>query len=213
MLEIWQQAPNLATHIIPTASSILGGLLAALLLGIPTGLLMGTSSRVYRRTSALLSLLSRLPLIALAPLVVVWFGFGGIPNLLVPFLLCLPLVMTSVAEGSRSLSPEFVAFMDTTGATSALKLVKVRLPASLPCLLVAVRSAISWAVAGALVVELLGSDRGLGFLLMGATAKFNTPLIFAVITLLSALGALLYLSVRTAETILIPWHREVERVK
>jgi len=211
VLEMWQQAPTLLSHSIFTFSSILGALLSAIVLGVPLGLLVGASSKSYRRAKALLSILLRMPLVALAPLVVVWFGFGVIPNLLVPFMISLALVMASVAEGRRCLPPELISFLDTTGASRTSRVLKVHVPATLPFLMAGLRAATSWVIAAALVVELLGSEHGLGFLLMGATAKFDTPLIFAVVAVLTAMGALVYLSVSIAESLLIPWHREIQK--
>jgi ABC-type nitrate/sulfonate/bicarbonate transport system permease component len=208
--EIWQQSGMLFTHSIPTLSSILAALLISILLGIPMALWVSNTTKIYRRAQAVLSLLLRTPMVALAPLVVVWFGFGTIPNLLIPSLVSLILLIAHLAEGRQRLPKEWITFVDATGASRSARILKVLVPATTPFLLRGLRAAVAWVIAADLVVELLGSEAGLGFLLMGATAKYDTPLIFAVFAVLTAIGAVIYLSIWATERLLVPWYREAQ---
>jgi NitT/TauT family transport system permease protein len=209
LLEIWQEASSLYDHAVITCTEILGGLSLALLLGIPVGFLLGTSSKRYRAARPYFSAMQKVPLIALAPLVIVWFGLGTLPSLLVPFLLSFVPILVKVAAGFNSPSPELMGFVHTTGAGALRKFVKVQFPFACPSLLSALKIALGWAMAGALVRDFIGADRGLGFLLMAATTKFNTPLIFSVFALLSLICFVLYAGIGLLETCLFPRHHDL----
>lgn len=189
-----------------TTQEILAGYAVAVVLSIPLAILIAYSPLFSRTIWPLLIFSQIMPKIALAPLFVVWFGFGFIPKVLVTFLLSFfPIVIDSVA-GFRSLDPEVLYLARSGGASGWDIFWKVRLPAALPHIFAGLKVAAALATTGAIIGEFVGSDRGLGYLLLDANGNLNTALLFAALVVLSSIGLLLYGLVSLVERALIPWH-------
>ena len=124
-----------------------------------------SSPRFDRFITPILLFSQTIPKIAIAPLFLVWFGFGVLPKILVAFLICFFPIVLDTAIGLRSVPPEMLDLVRSMGANRANILLKIRLPASLPYLFSGLKIAITLAVAGAIVGEFVGADKGLGYLL------------------------------------------------
>jgi len=189
-----------------TLQEILLGYAMAVVLSVPIAILIAYSPFFARTVWPLLIFSQIIPKIALAPLFIIWFGFGFVPKVLITFLLSFfPIVIDTVA-GFRSLDPE-VMYLARSGGASAWDIFwRVRLPAALPHIFSGLKVAAALATTGAIIAEFVGSDRGLGYLLLQANGDLNTALLFAAIVVLSTIGLVLYGLVALLEKLLIPWH-------
>ena len=154
-----------------------------------------------------------IPKVAIAPLMVVWFGFGLAPKVLIAFLICFfPIVVDSLI-GFRSVPKEVMWLARSTGASKWNTFWKIQIPAALPSIFAGIKVASTLAVVGAVVGEFVGSDTGLGYQLIVANGTIDVQLSFAVIVVLSALGIVLFGLVELAERLLLPWHISQRRVR
>ena len=150
--------------------------------------------------------LQLIPKVAIGPLFVVWFGFGTTPKILMVFLLSFfPLLMDTIS-GLNSLNPRLY-YMARTMSDSQWKFYwKVKLPNALPHIFAGLKTAISMATVGAVVAEFLGSDSGLGYLLLRANGDINTKLLFAILIVLCLMGMVFFMLVSFIEKKTIPWY-------
>jgi NitT/TauT family transport system permease protein len=147
-----------------------------------------------------------IPKIAIAPLFIIWFGFGFTPKLLLVFLLSFfPIVVSSIA-GFKSADRDVMDFARTTGAGSWKLFLKIRLPQALPHIFTGLKVGAALAATAAVVAEFVASDRGLGYLLLQYNGQLDTPMVFAIIVLLSLIGVSVYYAVEIIEKLAIPWH-------
>jgi NitT/TauT family transport system permease protein len=147
-----------------------------------------------------------IPKIAIAPLFIIWFGFGFGPKLLIVFLLCFfPIVIASIA-GFRSVRPEVLELARSTGASGWRMFRLIALPSALPQIFTGLKVAAALAATAAVVAEFVASDRGLGYLLLEFNGQTNTEMVFGLVVLLSAIGVALYFAVEAVERLVIPWH-------
>jgi NitT/TauT family transport system permease protein len=208
--DIWQAAVHyhsrLLADAVVTSQEIVAGYAVAIAVSVPISILIAYSP-LFARTVWPLTIFSQImPKIALAPLFIIWFGFGFVPKVLITFLLSFfPIVIDTVA-GFKSLDQEVVYLARSGGASALDSFWKVRLPAALPHMFSGLKVASALATTGAIIGEFVGSDRGLGYLLLEANGNLNTALLFADLILLSAIGLVLYGFMALLERLLIPWH-------
>jgi NitT/TauT family transport system permease protein len=189
-----------------TTVEIIAGFLLAVLVSIPLAVSIAFSRFVEQTVYPVMVFLQIVPKIAIAPLFIIWFGFGFTPKLLVVFLLSFfPIVISSIA-GFRSIDPEIMDFVDTTGASAWTSFVKVRLPHALPDIFVGLKVGAALSATAAVVAEFVASDRGLGYLLLQYNGDLNTQMVFAIVILLSAIGVVVYFAVELLQRLVIPWH-------
>ena len=164
----------------------------------------------YRRfdkfITPILLFFQTVPKIAIAPLFLVWFGFGPFPKVLVAFLISFFPIVIDTAIGLRSISPEMIDLARSMGATKLQIFMRFRMPTALPYFFGGLKVAATLAVVGAVVGEFVGADRGLGYLLLVSNSNLDTPLLFASIVALTALGLILFYIIEVLEHFLIPWH-------
>jgi NitT/TauT family transport system permease protein len=197
---------SLLEHSLVTAREIVAGYVLAVVVAVPLAVLISQSKLVAETVYPLLVFSQVIPKVALAPLFIIWFGFGFMPKLLLTFLLCFfPVVVAGIA-GFKSLDDDVLDFARSTGATPWRLFTKIRLPHALPSIFVGLKVAATLAVVGAIVAEFVASDRGLGYILMIANGDLNTVMAFAVLTILAVIGLALYYGVDLAERLVIPWH-------
>jgi NitT/TauT family transport system permease protein len=189
-----------------TTLEIIAGFLLAVVVSIPLAVSIAFSRFVEQTVYPVMVFLQIVPKIAVAPLFIIWFGFGFTPKLLVVFLLSFfPIVISSIA-GFRSIDPEIMDFVNTTGASSWSSFVKVRLPHALPDIFVGLKVGAALSATAAVVAEFVASDRGLGYLLLRYNGDLNTQMVFAIVILLSAIGVVVYFAVELLQRLVIPWH-------
>ena len=189
-----------------TTQEILGGYLLAVLVSVPFALAVTYSRFMENAIYPVVVFLQIVPKIAIAPLFIIWFGFGYTPKLLIVFLLSFfPIVVSSIA-GFKAVDPEIMDFARTTGAGGWKLFAKIRLPQALPDIFTGMKVGAALSATAAIVAEFVASDRGLGYLLLQYNGNLDTPMVFAVIFLLSFIGLAVYYTVEFIERITIPWH-------
>ncbi len=144
-----------------------------------------------------------IPKIAIALILVVWFGFGATPKIVLAVLIAFFPVVVSAVAGLRSIDPELLEMSATMGASRWKTFRKIRFPGSLPQLMSGLKVAVTLAVVGAVVGEFVGADRGLGYVLLLASGNLDAPLLFADLILMSLIGVVLFLLVELLERLLI----------
>jgi NitT/TauT family transport system permease protein len=185
---------------------MVGGYLLAVIVSIPLALAVVRWRFVEESVYPLVVFLQIIPKIAIAPLFIIWFGFGFGPKLLIVFLLCFfPIVVASVA-GFKSVDPDVMDFARTTGAKGLKMFLKIRLPQALPEIFTGLKVGAALSATAAVVAEFVASDRGLGYLLQQYNGNLETPMVFAIIVLLSLIGLAIYYLVELVERLVIPWH-------
>lgn len=191
---------------LATLWAILAGFVLAVVVSVPLALLIVYSRTFEKAVYPLLVFSQTVPKIAVAPIFIVWFGFGVTPKVLIAFLICFfPIVIDSVI-GLRSVPPEMVDLIRSMGGTRREVFQRVRIPNALPYFFSGLKIAITLAVVGAVVGEFVGSTRGLGFVIIQASSFLNTRLLFAAITVLTLIGVALFYAVDALERWLVPWH-------
>jgi NitT/TauT family transport system permease protein len=175
-------------------------------LGLLTAVLIVYSTTMARALYPIILFAQVIPKIAIAPILVVWFGLGYTPSIMLATLIAFfPIVISGVA-GLRSIDPEHLDLAATMGAGRLRTFIKVRFPGSLPHLMSGLKVAVTLAVVGAVVGEFVGAGEGLGTLLLVASGSLNSALLFADLIFMSAIGIALFAVVELAERLLMPWH-------
>jgi len=211
-LEFSKRMPTVMDGAWVTTQEILGGYLMAVLVSIPFALAVTYSRFMENAVYPIVVFLQIVPKIAIAPLFIIWFGFGYTPKLLIVFLLSFfPIVVSSIA-GFKAVDPEIADFARTTGASGWKLFTKIRLPQALPDIFTGMKVGAALSATAAIVAEFVASDSGLGYLLLQYNGNLETPMVFAVIFLLSFIGLAVYYTVEFIERITIPWHTSQNQV-
>lgn len=203
---IVQDWRTLGVHTLWTTGAILAGFLAAALVAIPLAMLIVVSPLLRRLLYPPMVATQAIPKIALAPLFIVWFGFGLVPKIAVAFLIAFFPIVIDTIVGLRSIDPSMVQLARSMGAPPHRIFLKLRLPNALPMIFGGLKVASALAVVGALTGEFVGSDKGLGYVLVQASGNLNTALLFATLVILSVVAMAFFYAVEVIERILIPWH-------
>lgn len=192
--------PHLAATLVEIALGLAVGVSAALVLGF----LLARSRLADRLLSPYLVAAQATPILALAPVIVLWFGSGLTSKVLICALICFFPMVVATSVGLRAIDPGLVEMARSLRATSRQLLLTVELPAALPQVLGGLKVAVTLAVVGAIVAEWAGGERGLGVLInLARGSLFDIPLMFATLVVIAALGVALYLSVVLVERRLI----------
>jgi NitT/TauT family transport system permease protein len=204
--EFVKRHPTVLSAAWVTTTEIIGGYLLAVAVSIPLALAVVRWRFVEDSIYPLVVFLQIIPKIAIAPLFIIWFGFGLFPKLLIVFLLCFfPIVVASVA-GFKAVDPDVMDFARSTGASGMRMFLKIRLPQALPDIFTGLKVGAALSATAAVVAEFVASDRGLGYLLQQYNGQLETPMVFAIIVLLSLIGLVVYYAVEALERLVIPWH-------
>ena len=200
-----EDADSLSSHFLVTFGQTLLGYGAAVALGIPLAFLIAYSRLAERTLYPLLVTAQSIPKVAIAPILVMWMGFGILPKVVLIILICIFPVVVSCASGLRSTDEEFVELSRSLDASEWQIFRKVRFPAALPQTFVGLKVAMTLAVIGAVVGEFSGADAGLGFVVIIAGGTANTSLAFASILLLSIMSIGLFYALVALERVVVPW--------
>jgi NitT/TauT family transport system permease protein len=193
-------------NIFPTLVAILGGFALSVVIGIPLATVIVFSRFAERMLYPPMIASQAIPKVAIAPLFIVWMGFGVMPKVWIAFLIAFFPVVIDTVVGLRSVQPEMLQLGRSMGGGTLRVFLKLRLPNALPNIFAGLKVAIALAVVGAITGEFVGSQSGLGYLLTSASGQMDTALVFAVLVTISVIAMLLFMIIEAVEKLVIPWH-------
>lgn len=199
--------PEIMSNTVVTVQETLLGFVLGALLGFILALLIAYSRLFEQVLYPLLVASQAVPKIAIAPLFVLWFGFGIWPKVVVTILLVFFPVVVTTAEGLMSVDRNLIDLLRSVSANPWQVFIKVRLPHALPQIMAGLKIAITLAVVGAVVGEWVGADKGLGYLIIFANSQLDTTLSFAAIMVLVAIGVVLFVIVDLIGRLVTPWNQ------
>ena len=179
-------------HLLATLQAVLLGLAAGSVVGLLAGMALAEFTVLERVLKPYVVVSQVVPKLALAPLFVLWFGFGLLPTVLITALICFFPLMENTLTGLRQADAQRLQLFRMLGATRLQTLLRLKLPTGLPAILAGLRVAVVLALVGAVVAEFMGASRGLGAVVIAAQGMMDTSLLFAALVLIAALGLLLY---------------------
>jgi NitT/TauT family transport system permease protein len=196
------------SNFMATFYEVVGGFLVSALIGVILGIAIVWSDWLKRTILPFLVFLNSLPKIAVAPLFMIWFGYGILPNILIVFLISFFPVVINTATGLVAVEEDLLDLVRCLHATKWQKMRKVQLPNSLPYIFSGLKIAATTAVTGAIVGEFVASDKGLGSVIIASQTTLATPVIFGSLILITIIGMVLFGFVGIMERILMPWERQ-----
>lgn len=195
----------LLLHLFTTIQEVALGLVLSILLAILLAIGI-VSSRLFEQTIYPLVVASQaIPIVALAPLLLIWFGYGQTPKVIVVVLICFFPIAVNLVDGLRGVDAELIDLLRSLGASRWQTLWVARIPAALPEFFSGLRVAAAVSVVAALIGEWVGSSAGLGYLMIRAASQFYTDRVFAAVLVSAVLSIALFWSVGLIERSALPW--------
>ncbi len=209
---LWEDRSLLAEDAWVTLKEVVLGFALAVVLGLGFAVALHLSETLRRAVYPLLVASQTVPVIAIAPILVVWFGFGIGPKLAIIALVCFFPITVNALDGLRSVDPDLLKMMRTIDASRWQTLRRVEAPSALPFAFSGAKIAVAVAVIGAVFGEWAGSDSGLGHLMLESSSQLLTARLFAAIAVLSAIAICLFGLLALAERRLVPWNNPDRRI-
>ncbi len=175
-----------------TAAEILGGFALGSVVGVALAVMFTWSPLVSAILLPLFVTLNMIPKVALGPLIIVWFSYGIVPNILIAFSICFFPILLTTARGLSEVEPDLLDLVKSLRGSRWTLFRKIQLPGSLPYVFSGMKVGAILAVAGAIVGEFIASERGLGYLMIQVQSALDTPAMVMAVVLLTLLGVLLY---------------------
>lgn len=194
-------------HSLVTLSEILLGFVLALGSGIGLAIGMAFSPLMHRSIYPFVIASQTVPIIAIAPLLLIWVGYGLMAKVIVVALISFFPIVVNMMDGIKSVDVDMINMVRAFGASRGQVLTKIQIPYSLPYLFSGMKVAIAVSVIGAVIGEWVGASQGLGYLMTRSIPQFQTDRVFAAIFILSLMGVSLFLVVAIIERIILPWRR------
>jgi ABC-type nitrate/sulfonate/bicarbonate transport system permease component len=204
---LWEFRGDALRHTVPTVAETLVGFAVAIVAGIGAAVAMDRVPVIRRAVAPLLVGSQTIPIVAIAPLVVVWFGFGLLPKILVVVLVTFFPITVALLDGFASTPVDRTELMRSIGASDGQVFRKLRWPTGLPSLFTGLRISATYAVVAAVIAEYVGATEGLGIWMQLSQRSFRTDLVFAAILLTATLSVALVALVVAVERAVIPWSR------
>jgi NitT/TauT family transport system permease protein len=197
---------DLILHTWATFYETILGFFLAIVIGVPLAVLVVSSPLISNTIYPLILVTQSIPKVALAPILLIWLGYGTQTTVVVAFLVAFFPVVIDTAAGLMSPPPELINLARQLKASKMQTYSKIRFPSALPHFFAGLKVAITLSVIGAVIGEFVGSDVGLGYVVINATSQFKTPLSFAAMAILSIMGIALFFAIAGIEKLLIPWY-------
>jgi NitT/TauT family transport system permease protein len=209
---LWSLAASgqLNRHFVATATEFASGFGVACSVGVVLGYLMGRYRWFDEIMQPWVAALSSIPVIAVAPLIVIWFGIGMFAKMVVVFKIALMPVMLNTSAGIKNVDRVWLELARSMRMSSWQTTWKIRLPAALPSIMTGMRLGVGRALLGVLVAELIASDAGLGFLLRESSETWDSPKLFVTVILLVVIGLTNFTLIKRAEQRMAPWRQSAE---
>ena len=192
-------------HILVTGAAIFGAFLIAAIGGVILGTMIAWSSLMNRALMPFLVFVNTLPKVAIAPLFLLWLGYGILPNMLIGALIGFFPVVINTAVGLSQIDDDMLDLGRVFNAPKWKVFAKIRIPNAYPYILSALKVTATAAVVGAIVGEFVASQNGLGYVIITSQSSMNTPLAFGALVWISVLGLLLFGAVAVLSRVLAPW--------
>lgn len=206
LARIHQEFPALLRHSLATLKVILVGFGISAVAGVLLALLVVLNRTADRILMPIIVGSQTIPKVAIAPLFVVWLGFGMTPKVVATVLISFFPIVVSTVAGLRAIEADMVDLVRSMGGAPHKVLLKARIPFALPQMFSGFKIAITSAVVGAIVAEFVGADVGLGYVILTASAAMDGTLVWSALLILVVLGILLFVITVQLERAVIPWH-------
>jgi len=203
--EGWAWRYRFVEHTWVTLYETLGGFALSMAIGVPLAVLIVYSPALRAAIYPLIVIAQSVPKIAIAPVLLLVLGYGLVPKMVVAFLVAFFPVVIDTATGLAATPPELLDLSRSYRASAFKTFVKVRLPMALPFIFAGAKVAITLSVIGAVVGEFVGSDRGLGYVILSSTSYWKTEVAFSAMILLSLMAIVLFAAVSLVERVVCPW--------
>jgi NitT/TauT family transport system permease protein/putative hydroxymethylpyrimidine transport system permease protein len=192
-------------HMLVTLFEIVSGYALAAVLGFVVSLATVYSTAFRRGALPLIVAAQTIPVIAIAPILVIWFGYNAVPRIIITALVAFFPLTISFVTGLQSVTPDFVSFFRSLNASEVQIFLKLRLPNGLANIFAGLKVATTLAVVGATISEWVGASEGIGYLMAQDTAQINTTRVFASLVVLGVFGMAFFAAVGLAERVAMPW--------
>lgn len=203
----WEDRSNLWPAAWTTTKEAVLGVAVAIVLALVLAVAIDWSQAVRRSLYPLMVGSQTLPIIVLAPLVVIWFGFGALPKVILVALFTFFAIAVGLVQGLASADPDAMNLLRTMGASRLQLLVRVRLPTAVPQFFTGLKVAITYSYVSAIVAELVGAQQGLGVYMTTAKNAFRIDLVFGAVLVTALLTLALFGVVAILERLAMPWRR------
>ena len=208
---LWDARDVAATHLVPTLVEALIGCAVSVAFAIVVAVALDRWTPARRAIEPLLVTSQTIPIVAIAPLFVIWFGFGLLPKVLIVVLITFFPVVVALLDGFARVDPAAEDLLESFGATRRQAFAKLRWPSALPSLFTGLRISVVYAVIGAIFGEYVGATEGLGIWMKLSQTSFRTDLVFGAILLTALVSIALYLLVGVFERLVVPWSGAARR--
>jgi ABC-type nitrate/sulfonate/bicarbonate transport system permease component len=210
---LWDARGAAAGHALTTLAETGLGFGVSVVFAVLTALAMDSVGWIRRAIYPLLVASQTIPIVAVAPLLVIWFGIGLVPKVVVVVLVTFFPVTVALLDGLAGTERDATSLLQTMGASRYQILMTLRLPGALPSFFTGLRIAVTYAVIGAIFGEQVGAVNGLGIWIILSKNLFRTDLVFGAILVTAVLTLCLWLLVGVVERLTIPWYREARRAR
>lgn len=210
-LTLWEKWHVFAAHTWVTVQEVAAGGALGIAVGLCLALAMFFFAPLEKAFYPLLITSQNVPVFAIAPLLVVWFGYGFLPKVLMAAIIVFFPITVATLDGLKRTDPDLVRLFRTMGASPAQILWKLRLPAAMPALFSGLKISAIYSTIGAVIGEWVGAGAGLGYLMLSANAQLRVAEVFGAILCLTPIGLTLLGAVVLAERVLLPWQRLAAR--
>lgn len=209
---IWTDSTAIAGpiwgHTTATLYTVLIGFVVSILVSLPLAVALTSSRAVANAIYPILVLTQSIPKVALAPILVVLLGANELPRIVVTFLVAFFPLVIAIATGLMAVPSELIELGRSYKASILQELYRIRLPYAIPFVFSGLKVAITLSVVGAVVGEFVNADKGLGYLIVSATAFFKVPVAFGALIILSVMGIVLFQAIVVIERVFFPWSAE-----
>lgn len=207
----WAQRDAILVHTLATLSVTAAGFALSLVCAWAIAIAIDFSPLLRQGLIPLLVASQTLPIVAIAPLMIIWFGFGLVPKMLVVALVTFFPVAIGLVEGFARTDREASALLRSMGAGRVREFLLVRLPSAMPAFFTSLRIGVTYAVTGAIFAEYVGAQQGLGIYMSVQKNAFRTDLVLAAVAVTAIISIAVYLSTYAVERLVIPWHSKERR--
>lgn len=181
------------------------GFIVAVLLAVPISIAIAYSKALQNTIYPILLVFQTVPKVAIAPIIVLWFGLGLNSKVVVAFLVAFFVIVVDLTTGFLTVPPELIDIVRLLNAKQSQIFIKIKLPYAMPFFFSGLKSAVTLAIVGAVIGEFVASSSGLGYVILASTPTLNTDIAFAAILMLAIMGLGLFALMHILERMIIPW--------